>query len=594
MGTPLRLQALVETLCSEMAEAFVSQGLTLPPWRRFHALLSKWFDPEEMPAAPPPPPAPAPPLLPPAAQLPLPAATCAALAPLHTVQPQAGVPAGVALQVQQPVPAAARPAPSLLQQQAAAALAERQTSNGGSQDFYEALEMHKESMRLQQQAAAGAPQWQSPTRPPLPPSHPQEQQQHAQPEQQQPQQQGVAPAALSRENLRQLDAAYSSRGAAPSGGAAGAGGGASRHPGERSSKPRRRRAPPAGLALASGSHHAIQAALWDEEEGGLGVAPPALGGLSGAHIAQAQLQLHGSGSWSELSTILEGRSNASSPAAAVLLAAGNAPQLGTSCASRRSAGSAFAAAALASASAGTAAALPPPQRSPARGDQQHAAPSAAGVEAAARQMAAAPPHPSPGASLVGFAAPPLGRASLAKSLAKSSAAASSAQPPSTASSGSGSSPLAPVGVALPHAAAGGGAYEAGAAALEGSGRGRRKVVSLLAKGLKSVGQKQTWAGLLPGVNTGERQAQRCGLLLASCSWDKRCSSLTCAPVRVTFCCRRRRRCLWEAWLAATCDRCHRPHPPPPTRPPKPLPRSAPGRPQRPRPAAAQLVMARRF
>jgi hypothetical protein len=35
------------------------------------------------------------------------------------------------------------------------------------------------------------------------------------------------------------------------------------------------------------------------------------------------------------------------------------------------------------------------------------------------------------------------------------------------------------------------------------GGGKKKAVSLLAKGLKSVGQKQTWANLLPTVNTGE-------------------------------------------------------------------------------------------
>ncbi|KAL4437226.1 hypothetical protein ABPG75_004365 [Micractinium tetrahymenae] len=504
VGTPLRLQALVESLCSEMAEAFLSQGLMLPPWRKFHALLSKWFDPEEMPvsAAPPPPPAHAPPLPPPPALLQLQAAAGPPLTPFEAAQAQPALPVGVGLHLQQPALAAARPAPSLLQQQAAAALAERQSSGGGSQDFYEALEMHKQSMRLQQQAAAGgAQQWQLPTQPPLPPSHQQQEQQEQQQAQQlwqQHPQQGAAPAALSTENLQQLDASY----AGPAG-ALGASSSGGRQPGERSNKPRRRRTPPAGLALASGAHHAIQAALWDEEEGDLEVAALALSGHSGAHVAQAQL--HGSGSWSGLSTILETRSNTSSPAAAALLmAAGNAQQLGTSCASRRSTGSALAAVALASAGAGTGAALALPHRSPGRTDQQYAAVSAAGSDATARQVAAAlAPLPSPGASLVGFAAPPLGRASLAKSLAKSSAAPSSAQPPSTASSGSSSSPLAPANAPLPHAAASE-PYEAAAAAGEGSGRGRRKVVSLLAKGLKSMGQKQTWAGLLPGVNTVRR------------------------------------------------------------------------------------------
>lgn len=44
VGTQLRLRALVETLSVEMAEAFASQQRTLPPWRKFKSMLSKWLD----------------------------------------------------------------------------------------------------------------------------------------------------------------------------------------------------------------------------------------------------------------------------------------------------------------------------------------------------------------------------------------------------------------------------------------------------------------------------------------------------------------------------------------------------------------------
>lgn len=42
VGSVDRLTALVHFLCEEMAAAFTLRGLTLPPWRRKRAVLSKW------------------------------------------------------------------------------------------------------------------------------------------------------------------------------------------------------------------------------------------------------------------------------------------------------------------------------------------------------------------------------------------------------------------------------------------------------------------------------------------------------------------------------------------------------------------------
>jgi hypothetical protein len=42
VGTAARLEAAVGLLCDEMAAAFKSQGLTVPPWRSKVAMLSKW------------------------------------------------------------------------------------------------------------------------------------------------------------------------------------------------------------------------------------------------------------------------------------------------------------------------------------------------------------------------------------------------------------------------------------------------------------------------------------------------------------------------------------------------------------------------
>lgn len=43
VGTASRLTPLVQVLCAEMADSFETQGLTLPPWRRTGAMLSKWL-----------------------------------------------------------------------------------------------------------------------------------------------------------------------------------------------------------------------------------------------------------------------------------------------------------------------------------------------------------------------------------------------------------------------------------------------------------------------------------------------------------------------------------------------------------------------
>ena len=44
VGSPLRLQSLAAVICSEMAKMHKELGISLPPWRRPHAVLGKWFD----------------------------------------------------------------------------------------------------------------------------------------------------------------------------------------------------------------------------------------------------------------------------------------------------------------------------------------------------------------------------------------------------------------------------------------------------------------------------------------------------------------------------------------------------------------------
>jgi uncharacterized protein (TIGR01615 family) len=43
VGTSSRLVPLVQCLCMEMSESFSARSLTLPPWRRSQAMLSKWL-----------------------------------------------------------------------------------------------------------------------------------------------------------------------------------------------------------------------------------------------------------------------------------------------------------------------------------------------------------------------------------------------------------------------------------------------------------------------------------------------------------------------------------------------------------------------
>lgn len=43
VGSASRLIPLVQCLCAEMAASFEAEGLTLPPWRRAQAMLSKWL-----------------------------------------------------------------------------------------------------------------------------------------------------------------------------------------------------------------------------------------------------------------------------------------------------------------------------------------------------------------------------------------------------------------------------------------------------------------------------------------------------------------------------------------------------------------------
>ena len=524
VGTPLRLQALVETLCSEMAEAFAAQQRTLPPWRKFKSMLSKWFDPEEMPAMPPP------------------TVLAQQQQQQQAAQQQHAHPGGAQVQVHaasgpppSPVDVAAVAAtaadsvlreptvgtrPSLLQQQAAAALAERQSSVGGSQDFFDALKMHKQSMLMQQQATAAGPaaQRHSPPRPPLAESA------------QQVQQQAQQPARLSSDTLRQLDASY----AATTPGSSSADRSGS---GERSNKPRRRRL----QALAGGLHHAgAVAGLWADDGDESGRGGGGLGAL-GTQPSSGIAQLYATGSWSELSTILE-RSNNSSPATAALLTAGNAAPLGTSCASRRSAGSV---------------AVQPPRRSPGRLDQLFPAVS---------QPSAPASQPSSESSPAGFAP-----AFAQSSQRPPRGPASSAQPSPTGSGGAADM--------LARGGGGGGAAAAEGAASEGSGRGgRNRVVSLLARGLKSVGQQQAaaWASLLPAVNTGA-----CLNRLLPASLLRFAAPVAC---RAAWCCGDVLRC----HAAHACPSAHQPSPA--SRRPRPR-CSPPCRPQRSPRAAAQPLVA---
>ena len=44
VGSPIRLQALVTVICSEMVKVYQDLGVSLPPWRRPRSVLGKWFD----------------------------------------------------------------------------------------------------------------------------------------------------------------------------------------------------------------------------------------------------------------------------------------------------------------------------------------------------------------------------------------------------------------------------------------------------------------------------------------------------------------------------------------------------------------------
>jgi uncharacterized protein (TIGR01615 family) len=54
VGSPVRLQALADLLCTEIADVYREQRLPLPPWRKSGAMLSKWFDVSAPSKAPPP------------------------------------------------------------------------------------------------------------------------------------------------------------------------------------------------------------------------------------------------------------------------------------------------------------------------------------------------------------------------------------------------------------------------------------------------------------------------------------------------------------------------------------------------------------
>lgn len=49
VGSALRLQALAAVICAEMTKVYQELGIALPPWRRPHAVLGKWFDTTAMP-----------------------------------------------------------------------------------------------------------------------------------------------------------------------------------------------------------------------------------------------------------------------------------------------------------------------------------------------------------------------------------------------------------------------------------------------------------------------------------------------------------------------------------------------------------------
>lgn len=53
VGSPLRLQALADVLCTEIVDVYREQNLPLPPWRKSQAMLSKWFDVSSPQQAPP-------------------------------------------------------------------------------------------------------------------------------------------------------------------------------------------------------------------------------------------------------------------------------------------------------------------------------------------------------------------------------------------------------------------------------------------------------------------------------------------------------------------------------------------------------------
>lgn len=139
VGSQLRLRALVELLSVEMAEAFRSQCLPLPPWRRTEAMLSKWMGRPEGEAL----------------------AAEAEVAPSPFASPARAGSAPLPMQQQGAAAAAASTGGGAwqllpLQAMAAAAIAERSGGGGGSQDFYEALSMHTESMRLAEEAGVAA------------------------------------------------------------------------------------------------------------------------------------------------------------------------------------------------------------------------------------------------------------------------------------------------------------------------------------------------------------------------------------------------------------------------------------------------------
>eukprot|EP00887_Chlorella_sp_A99_P005466 scaffold1.g5466.t1 len=393
VGSTLRLRALVELLCAEMAEVFHSQGLPLPPWRRVESMLSKWLSQAEL-----------------TCQQPTP------LGPTAAIQQAAAVAAG-----------GGQPALLPLQAAAAAAIAERQASGGGSQDFYAALQMHQDSMRLQEAAAAAAVsrhlplpslaalqqqpqrpaqqrQQHQPQRPAQqrqqhqpqqvlqPPPQRQQQQQQQQCQSQQPQQMLQLPPQRQQQQQQRQPAGRP----------------------EVSNKPRRRQpapAPPAALPLTAGQPRGSAAAATGVDAAAAAEATaegwePGKGGGALEYVCVTTSGSFGADS-PGLSTILETHSSYGSTAPGLHILGGAA---GLPLAAHSGAGS-----------------------------------SGPGSSAGA----------SPGG---GRAAPPL--------------------PPAAA-------PTPP--------------------REEGSGRqGSGKVISLLAKGLKSVSQKQSWQSLLPAINTVRR------------------------------------------------------------------------------------------